>query len=74
MLTGRTGPVHLDVPFNVFARRRRWRCRNERQGALDLVRAAPARGAVDKAAELAARTDKPCIIAGHGSVLSAGGA
>ena len=71
MTTGRPGPVHLDVPFNVFAEEadvevpepKLWR-----EGISS--RSTCGSDLVNKAAELLLGTDKPCIIAGHGSVLS----
>lgn len=71
MMTGRTGPVHLDVPLNCFAEEADvevpepslWRdgISSRSTGSSELV---------EKAMELLLGTDKPCIIAGHGAVLS----
>ena len=71
MMTGRTGPVHLDVPLNCFAEEADvevpepslWRdgISSRSTGGSELV---------EKAMELLLSTDKPCIIAGHGAVIS----
>lgn len=71
MLTGRTGPVHIDIPLNCFAEEADvevpepglWRGGIHSSGAGN-----PA--LVEKVLELLLGTDKPCIIAGHGAVLS----
>jgi len=71
MLTGRTGPVNIDIPLNCFAEEadveipepELWRvgisCRGAGNPEL-----------VEKALNLLLGTDKPCMIAGHGAVLS----
>ena len=71
MMTGRTGPVHLDVPLNCFAEEADvevpepslWRdgISSRSTGGAELI---------EKAMELLLSTDKPCIIAGHGAVIS----
>ena len=71
MMTGRTGPVHLDVPLNCFAEEADvevpepslWRdgISSRSTGGSELI---------EKAMELLLSTDKPCIIAGHGAVIS----
>jgi acetolactate synthase-1/2/3 large subunit len=71
MLTGRTGPVNIDIPLNCFAEEADvevpepdlWRGGITSRGAGNP-------GLVEKALELLLGTDKPCIIAGHGAVLS----
>jgi acetolactate synthase-1/2/3 large subunit len=71
MLTGRTGPVHIDIPLNCFAEEAEvevpepelWRGGIHSRGAGN-----PA--LVEKTLELLLSTPKPCIIAGHGAVLS----
>ncbi len=71
MLTGRTGPVHLDVPLNCFAEEAEveipepelWREGISSRGAGNPE-------LVEKALALLLGTDKPCVIAGHGAVLS----
>jgi len=71
MLTGRTGPVNLDIPLNCFAEEadveipepELWR------GGIN-CRSAGNPELVERALDLLLGTDKPCIIAGHGAVLS----
>jgi acetolactate synthase-1/2/3 large subunit len=71
MLTGRTGPVHIDIPLNCFAEEADvevpepglWR------GGIS-SRGAGSPELVEKALDLLLSTDKPCIVAGHGAVLS----
>jgi acetolactate synthase I/II/III large subunit len=71
MLTGRTGPVNIDVPLNCFAEQadvevpepELWREGTTFKGA-----GSPE--LVEKTLELLMGTDKPCIIAGHGGTLS----
>lgn len=74
MLTGRTGPVHLDVPLNCFAEEADvevpepglWREGIDCAGAGN-----PAQ--IDKALAMLAAAAKPCIVAGHGAVLAEAG-
>jgi acetolactate synthase-1/2/3 large subunit len=74
MMTGRTGPVHLDVPLNCFAEEadvevpepELWR-----SGIFSGTAGNPQ--LVEKTLELLLSTDKPCIIAGHGAMLSEAG-
>jgi acetolactate synthase I/II/III large subunit len=71
MLTGRPGPVNLDVPLNCFQESDDvevpdpglWRAgiSSRSPGDMELI---------EKALGLLLGTDKPCIIAGHGAVLS----
>ena len=71
MLTGRTGPVHLDVPLNCFAEEAEvevpepslWR-------AGTISRSAGNSELVEQTLDLLLSTKKPCIIAGHGATLS----
>jgi acetolactate synthase-1/2/3 large subunit len=71
MLTGRTGPVHIDVPLNCFAEEADvevpepglWRHGTTSKGAGNPE-------LVEKTLELLLNTEKPCIIAGHGATLS----
>lgn len=71
MLTGRTGPVHLDIPLNCFAEMadvevpdpELWRAGISSRGSGNPE-------LVEKALELLINTNKPCIIAGHGAILS----
>ena len=74
MMTGRTGPVHLDVPLNCFAEEadvlvpepELWRSGIFSSGAGNPQ-------LVEKALDLLLSTDKPCILAGHGAMLSEAG-
>lgn len=76
MLVGRVGPVHLDVPFNVFtetapvgvAQADNW------SGAVKLQsQGAPV--AIEQAVDLLLAARRPLILAGHGCTLAdAGGA
>ncbi len=71
MLTGRTGPVHIDVPLNCFAEEADvevpepglWRRGTTFKGAGNPE-------LVEKTLELLLNTEKSCIIAGHGATLS----
>lgn len=74
MLAGRPGPVHLDVPFNVFvetaetpaAAPQPWR------GGLD-YRMVPAPQAIDAALDLLLQSTRPVILAGHGCLIGDAG-
>jgi acetolactate synthase-1/2/3 large subunit len=71
MLTGRTGPVNIDIPLDCFAEEadvevpepELWRggIASRGMGNPKLV---------EEALDLLLSTDKPCIVAGHGAVLS----
>jgi len=71
MLTGRTGPVNIDIPLNCFAEEADvevpepgiWRggISSRVTGNSELI---------EKALDLLLGTDKPCIVTGHGAVLS----
>ena len=71
MLTGRTGPVHIDVPLNCFAEEAEvtvpepslWR-----EGTS--YKSAGSPELTEKALELLTSAEKPCIIAGNGASLS----
>lgn len=68
---GRPGPVHLDVPFNVFEERTpalaydamHW------HGGIDYASAAPAE-VVDRVLELLLAAERPLILAGHGCLVA----
>lgn len=71
MLTGRSGPVNLDVPLNCFVE----------EAEVEVPRASLWRGGIssrsvgsgellDKALDLLLTSDNVCIVAGHGAVLS----
>jgi acetolactate synthase I/II/III large subunit len=74
MLAGRPGPVHLDVPFNVFvetteastAQPSAWR------GGLDF-RMAPPSEVVGSALDLLLQAQRPVILAGHGCLMGRAG-
>lgn len=74
MLAGRPGPVHLDVPFNVFvetteaqaAQPRAWR------GGLD-YRMVPAPETIEAALDLVLQAERPVILAGHGCLIGDAG-
>lgn len=70
MLAGRPGPVHVDVPLNVFVEEveaevpdpELWRCGVSSRGGGDPE-------AVRRAAELLLGAERPAIVAGHGVLL-----
>ncbi len=71
MLTGRTGPVNLDVPLNCFVEEAEVEVPDPglwRQGISSRGGGHPE--LVEKTLEYLLGTDKPCVIAGHGAVLS----
>ncbi len=71
MSNGRPGPVHLDVPLNVFAEpvdddaaaREAWSAQTWHRPAGDP-------GAIDDALRMLAAAERPVIVAGHGVELS----
>jgi acetolactate synthase-1/2/3 large subunit len=73
MLSGRVGPVHLDVPLNVFAEKTAakpafaegWRDGVSYQGA-----GAPAD--IERAVDLLLAAERPMIVAGNGALMSLG--
>jgi acetolactate synthase-1/2/3 large subunit len=75
MLAGRPGPVHVDVPLNVFVEEAEaeipepsdWRLGIASRGAGDPQ-------AVRRAADLLLGADRPVIVAGHGVLLGEAGA
>lgn len=67
MLTGRTGPVNLDVPFNVFVEKAEVEI--PEPGSID-SRAQGNPDSVAMALDLLTQADKPLILAGHGVILS----
>ena len=74
MLTGRPGPVCIDVPLNCFAEKTEveipepdlWRNGIRSRGAGDP-------NSVKKTLEMILSTEKPCILAGNGSMISEAG-
>jgi len=72
MTNGRPGPVHVDVPLNVFVESVDERAA-EREGGWPEARWAPPAGdpqAIAEAARLLAAAERPVIVAGHGVELS----
>jgi acetolactate synthase-1/2/3 large subunit len=72
MTNGRPGPVHLDVPLNVFVEPVDERAA-EREDRWPEPRWAPPAGdprAIAEAARLLAEAERPVIVAGHGVELS----
>lgn len=71
MLSGRTGPVHLDVPFNVFVETTatdtsdasQWRSAASPRSQGDPL-------AIEQALDLLLGAERPAILAGHGCVLA----
>lgn len=71
MLTGRTGPVHLDIPLNCFAEEADvevpepglWRegISSKGSGNPELV---------EKTLDLILENERSCLVAGHGAILS----
>jgi len=71
MLSGRTGPVHLDVPLNVFAERTEARASFSDEWRDDgsvYSAGGDARG-VEAAVDLLLSARQPVILAGHGCLL-----
>lgn len=71
MLTGRTGPAHIDVPLNCFEEEADVEVPEPslwRDGTV--FKGAGSPELVEKTLDLLLSTDKPCIIAGHGATLS----
>lgn len=72
MLTSRVGPVHLDVPFNVFAEK----APADKPAGLAAghdLRSQGAPAAVEQALDLLLAAKRPLILAGHGCTLSHAG-
>jgi acetolactate synthase-1/2/3 large subunit len=70
MVAGRPGPVHLDVPFNVFEERVEAGIESPevwRKG-VDWRSAAPAQ-AVERALAMLLEAERPLILAGHGCLV-----
>ncbi len=73
MRNGRPGPVHIDVPLNVFVER--GDVTDEALGAGGGSHSAPAAAdpqAIHRAAELLVAAKRPVIVAGHGVELARG--
>ncbi len=74
MLTGRSGPVNIDVPLNCFSEEAEVEVPEPdiwRSGITSKSAGNPE--AVEKALELLLTTDKACILAGNGAMLSDAG-
>jgi len=74
MLAGRPGPVHLDVPFNVFEERANADIQHpvDWRAGVDWRCAAPEAG-VRRALDLLLAAERPLILAGHGCLIGAAG-
>ena len=73
MLTGRVGPVHLDVPFNVFSEKAPVpQVSAEFDSALDL-RSQGAAASIERAVDILLAANRPLILAGHGCTLGHAG-
>lgn len=71
MMTGRTGPVNLDVPYDCFEERAEVEVPEPSLWRENISsRAATHSEALLRAFELLAGTEKVCIVAGHGAMLS----
>lgn len=71
MLTGRPGPVNLDVPLNVFVEEAEVEFPDPEQWRWGITsRTAGDPEAVVKAVDLLLAAERPLILAGHGAVLS----
>ena len=74
MRVGRTGPVHLDVPLNLFSEAAEDVEIPDPEGWTKRLESAPgAEGdAIERAADLLLNAKRPLILAGHGLILSEG--
>jgi acetolactate synthase-1/2/3 large subunit len=71
MLQGRPGPVHLDVPLNVFAEEAEVEIPEPHDWRANVAsRAAGDPGAVERALDLLLTAERPVIVAGHGVELA----
>ena len=71
MLTGRPGPVHLDVPLNVFVETTDAEIPDPDSWHLGITsRSAGDPAAIARAAELLIQAQRPVIVAGHGVHLA----
>ncbi len=74
MLTGRTGPVHLDVPFNVFAETGPAGVAQEDDwSGATKIQSQGAQAAIEQAVDLLLEARRPLILAGHGCTLAGAG-
>ncbi|WP_454692201.1 thiamine pyrophosphate-binding protein [Achromobacter aloeverae] len=72
MLAGRPGPVHLDVPFNVFEETAAHEPARPHGQRLD-YRAAVPPGAMARVLDLLGQAERPLILAGHGCLVGRAG-
>ncbi len=73
MLTGRPGPVHVDIPLNVFVEETEVELEAAGQWAGAIGRPPAAEtGALHEAIELLLAAERPLIVAGNGTHLAAG--
>lgn len=74
MVAGRPGPVHLDVPFNVFEERAAADIQSPELWRHDITwRSAAPESALQRALDLLLGADRPLILAGHGCLIGAAG-
>jgi len=70
MLSGRTGPVHLDVPLNVFGERTSAQAAFSEGWRANISYASGGEPtAVERAVDLLLSAERPVILAGHGCLL-----
>jgi len=71
MLSGRTGPVHLDVPFNVFTETTDHRAETGPQWKTGLVQESTVEDSVAaRVLDMLLASPRPLILAGHGCVMA----
>ncbi|MEI8399889.1 MAG: thiamine pyrophosphate-binding protein [Alcaligenaceae bacterium] len=71
MLVGRTGPVHLDVPFNVFDETTPvTRAQAHAVSGNVKIRSQGAPDSIEQAVDHLLAANRPLILAGHGSMLA----
>ena len=69
MLSGRPGPVNVDVPFNVFQEEDDVECRRRRRRSMRSA-AAPRREEIAACVDMIFKAERPVIFIGHGVTLS----
>jgi acetolactate synthase-1/2/3 large subunit len=74
MLSGRPGPVQLDVPFNLFQETSETGLEHGPQMRLNAVRPGASPDDVERAFAMIAAAERPVIFVGHGVTLSEAGA
>ncbi len=70
MLSGRVGPVHLDVPFNVFTETAEAEIPDPADWRHGVVAAEGDAAAIVRALDLLLGAERPLILAGHGVTLA----